>query len=125
MKIVILGGRGLIGGKVVDLLRSGGHEVVAASPSQGVNSITREGLTEAITGAQVVVDVTNSPSFEIRPCWNSSKLPPATCWPLNMRTKCNDRGQRRAFSILFSAVDQNLEKPCVTKRRIGKNMAWV
>jgi glutamate dehydrogenase/leucine dehydrogenase len=64
MKIVILGGRGLIGGKVVDLLRSGGHEVVAASPSQGINSITREGLTEAITGAQVVVDVTNSPSFE-------------------------------------------------------------
>jgi uncharacterized protein YbjT (DUF2867 family) len=64
MKIVILGGTGLIGSKVVDLLRTGGHEVVAASPSQGINSITGEGLTEALTGAQVVVDVTNSPSFE-------------------------------------------------------------
>ena len=49
---------------MVNLLRAGGHEVVAASPSQGINSITGEGLTEALTGAQVVVDVTNSPSFE-------------------------------------------------------------
>lgn len=64
MKIVILGGTGLIGSKVVNLLRAGGHEVVAASPSQGINSITGEGLIEALTGAQVVVDVTNSPSFE-------------------------------------------------------------
>jgi uncharacterized protein YbjT (DUF2867 family) len=65
MKIVILGGTGLIGSKVVNLLRSGGHEVIAASPSQGINSITGEGLTEALTGAQVVVvDVTNSPSWE-------------------------------------------------------------
>src|SRR5436309_4175455 len=64
MKIVDLGGTGLIGSKVVNLLRSRGHEVVAASPSHGINSITGEGLTEALTGAQVVVDVTNSPSFE-------------------------------------------------------------
>jgi uncharacterized protein YbjT (DUF2867 family) len=64
MKIVVLGGTGLIGGKVVNLLGERGHEVVAASPSQGINSITGEGLTEALTGAQVVVDVTNSPSFE-------------------------------------------------------------
>jgi len=64
MKIVILGGTGLIGSKVVNLLRAGGHEVVAASPSRGINSITGEGLTEGLTGAQVVVDVTNSPSFE-------------------------------------------------------------
>src|SRR5213082_1363754 len=64
MKIVILGGTGLIGSKVVNLLRAGGHEVVAASPSKGINSITGEGLTEALTGAQVIVDVTNSPSFE-------------------------------------------------------------
>ena len=64
MKIVVLGGTGLIGSKVVKLLRARGHEVVAASPSQGINSITGEGLTEALTGAQVVVDVTNSPSFE-------------------------------------------------------------
>src|SRR6266568_698343 len=64
MKIVVLGGTGLIGSKVVNLLRARDHEVVAASPSQGINSITGEGLTEALTGAQVVVDVTNSPSFE-------------------------------------------------------------
>src|SRR5437773_2564983 len=64
MKIVVLGGTGLIGSKVVNLLRARGNEVVAASPSQGINSITGEGLTEALTGAQVVVDVTNSPSFE-------------------------------------------------------------
>jgi len=64
MKIVVLGGTGLIGSKVVNLLRARGHEVVAASPSRGINSITGEGLTEALTGAQVVVDVTNSPSFE-------------------------------------------------------------
>jgi uncharacterized protein YbjT (DUF2867 family) len=64
MKIVVLGGTGLIGSKVVSLLRARGHEVVSASPSKGINSITGEGLTEALTGAQVVVDVTNSPSFE-------------------------------------------------------------
>jgi len=64
VKIVVLGGTGLIGSKIVNLLRAGGHEVVAASPSKGINSITGEGLTEALNGAQVVVDVTNSPSFE-------------------------------------------------------------
>ena len=64
MKIVVLGGTGLIGSKVVNLLRAGGHEVVAASPSSGINSITGKGLAEGLTGAQVVVDVTNSPSFE-------------------------------------------------------------
>src|SRR5947207_13809196 len=64
MKIVILGGTGLSGAKLGSLLRSGGHEVIAASPSLGINSITGEGLTEALTGTQVVVDVTNSPSFE-------------------------------------------------------------
>jgi uncharacterized protein YbjT (DUF2867 family) len=64
MKIVIIGGTGLIGSKTVPILRQGGHEVVAASPSSGVNSITGEGLKEAIAGAQVVIDLANSPSFE-------------------------------------------------------------
>src|SRR5437867_1509893 len=64
MKIVVLGGTGLIGSKVVNLLRAGGHEVVAASPSHGIDSITGKGLTEALTAAQVVVDVTNAPSWE-------------------------------------------------------------
>lgn len=64
MKIVVIGGTGLIGSQVVKILRSKGHEVVAASPSSGVNATTGEGLSEALIGAQVVVDVANSPSFE-------------------------------------------------------------
>jgi uncharacterized protein YbjT (DUF2867 family) len=66
MKIVVIGGTGLIGSKAVPMLRQGGHEVVAASPKTGVNTITGEGLTEALAGAQVVIDLTNSPSFEDR-----------------------------------------------------------
>jgi uncharacterized protein YbjT (DUF2867 family) len=64
MKIVIIGGTGLIGKKLVILLRQQGHEVVAASPSSGVNTLTGAGLAEALEGAQVVVDTSNSPSFE-------------------------------------------------------------
>jgi uncharacterized protein YbjT (DUF2867 family) len=64
MKIVVIGGTGLIGAKLVQRLRGKGHEVVAASPASGVNTLTGEGLAEALAGAQVVVDVANSPSFE-------------------------------------------------------------
>jgi uncharacterized protein YbjT (DUF2867 family) len=64
MKIVIIGGTGLIGSKTAVLLRSGGHEVVAASPNTGVNTITGEGLEAALAGTQVVIDLANSPSFE-------------------------------------------------------------
>src|SRR6202035_4736663 len=64
MKIVVIGGSGLIGKKVVTNLRQHGHEVVAASPSSGVNTFTGQGLAEALTGAQVVVDVANAPSWE-------------------------------------------------------------
>ena len=64
MKIVVIGGSGLIGSKLVTKLRNQGHETVAASPSSGVNTITGEGLAEALKGASVVVDVTNSPSWE-------------------------------------------------------------
>jgi uncharacterized protein YbjT (DUF2867 family) len=64
MKIVVIGGTGLIGAKVVALLRTLGHEVVAASPQSGVDTLTGLGLAEALAGAQVVVDVANSPSFE-------------------------------------------------------------
>ena len=67
MKIVVIGGSGLIGSKVVNILRQRGHEVVAASPSSGVNTLTGAGLAEALAGAQVVVDVANSPSFEDKP----------------------------------------------------------
>jgi uncharacterized protein YbjT (DUF2867 family) len=64
MKIVVIGGTGLIGSKTVAILRRGGHEVVAASPNTGVNTITGEGLKEAMAGTQVVIDLANSPSFE-------------------------------------------------------------
>src|SRR5689334_15444488 len=64
MKIVVIGGTGLIGSKSVAILRQGGHEVIAASPKSGVNSITGEGLKEAMAGAQVAIDLANSPSFE-------------------------------------------------------------
>ena len=64
MKIVVIGGTGLIGSKTGAILRQRGHEVVAASPKGGINSITGEGLKEAMAGAQVVIDLANSPSFE-------------------------------------------------------------
>jgi uncharacterized protein YbjT (DUF2867 family) len=67
MKIVVIGGTGLIGKKLVHNLRESGHEVLAASPSSGVNTITGEGLKKALAGAQVVVDVANSPSFDDKP----------------------------------------------------------
>jgi uncharacterized protein YbjT (DUF2867 family) len=64
MKVVVIGGSGLIGTKLVKQLRKRGHEVVAASPSTGVNAVTGAGLTEALSGTQVVVDVANAPSWE-------------------------------------------------------------
>lgn len=66
MKIVVIGGSGLIGTKLVTKLRQLGHEVVAASPSKGVNAVTGEGLAAALAGAYVVIDVSNSPSFEAK-----------------------------------------------------------
>jgi uncharacterized protein YbjT (DUF2867 family) len=64
MKVVVIGGSGLIGKKVVTDLRQRGHDVLAASPSSGVNTVTGEGLAQALTGAQVVVDVSNAPNWE-------------------------------------------------------------
>jgi len=64
MKVVIIGGTGLVGSKLAATLRSQGHEVIAASPNTGVNTLTGEGLAEALIGADTVVDVSNSPSFE-------------------------------------------------------------
>ncbi len=64
MRIVVIGGTGLVGSKLVDVLTGRGHRAVAASPRTGVNSVTGKGLTEALTGADVVVDVSNSPSFD-------------------------------------------------------------
>ena len=64
MKIVVIGGTGLIGSKLVPKLRADGHEAIAASPDSGVNTVTGEGLKEALKGASVVVDVSNAPSWE-------------------------------------------------------------
>jgi uncharacterized protein YbjT (DUF2867 family) len=64
MKIVVIGGRGLIGSKLIKILQSWGHEAVSASPSSGVDATTGKGLAEALKGAQVVIDVANSPSFD-------------------------------------------------------------
>src|SRR5258706_14025432 len=66
MKILIIGGNGLIGSKLVKKLRQLGHEAVAASSASGVNTLNGEGLAEAMTDAQVVVDVTNAPSWEVK-----------------------------------------------------------
>src|SRR6478735_2817951 len=63
MKIVVIG-TGLIGSKTIAILRQGGHEVIAGSPKTGINTVTGEGLERAMAGAQVAVDLTNSPSFE-------------------------------------------------------------
>jgi len=67
MKILVIGGTGLIGSQVVKLLEQSGHQAIAAAPSTGVDTITGKGLAEAMAGADVVVDVSNSPSFEERP----------------------------------------------------------
>jgi uncharacterized protein YbjT (DUF2867 family) len=64
MKIVVIGGTGLIGSKTIPVLRQGGHEAVAASPNTGVNTITGEGLAKALVGAQVVIDLANAPVWE-------------------------------------------------------------
>jgi nucleoside-diphosphate-sugar epimerase len=66
MKIVVIGGTGLIGSKTVAILRQGGHEVVAASPKTGADTITGKGLEEAMAGTRVVIDLANAPSFEDR-----------------------------------------------------------
>lgn len=66
MKIVVVGGTGLIGSKTVAILREGGHEVVAASPKRGVNTVTGEGLKEVMAGAEVAIDVSNAPSFDAK-----------------------------------------------------------
>ena len=64
MKIVVIGGSGLIGKKLIPILRERGHQAVSASPSSGVNTVTGEGLSEALAGAQIVVDVTNAPWWD-------------------------------------------------------------
>jgi nucleoside-diphosphate-sugar epimerase len=78
MKIIVIGGTGLIGSKTVAILRQG-HDVVAASPNTGVNTITGEGVKEAVAGAQVVIDLANSPSFKDKAVLEFFETAGATC----------------------------------------------
>ena len=77
MKIVVIGGAGLIGSKVVARLKQKGHDALAAAPNTGVNTITGDGLKDAMAGAQVVVDLPIRLQLKTRRCWNSSRLPSA------------------------------------------------
>jgi uncharacterized protein YbjT (DUF2867 family) len=81
MKIVVIGGTGLIGSQVVNLLQHTGHEIIAASPNNGVNSLTGEGLSQVLQGTHVVVDVSNSPSFEDTAVMNFFKTANANLMP--------------------------------------------
>ena len=92
MKIVVIGGTGLIGSKLVNKLREMGEEVLAASPNSGVNTLTGEGLREALAGRRVVVDVSNSPSFEDEAVMEFFRRPRATCSRAEARRRAASRG---------------------------------
>ncbi|WP_405816825.1 NmrA family NAD(P)-binding protein [Streptomyces sp. NBC_01390] len=101
MKIVVVGGTGLIGSQVVALLRGSGHDAVAASPSTGVDTLTGEGLAQAFKGADVVVDVTNSPSFE-----TEAALDFFTRSGRNMTAAEKEAGVRHHVALSIVGVDQ-------------------
>src|ERR1700761_3797284 len=85
MKIVVIGGTGLIGSQVVNQLQNSGHEVIAASPNTGVNTLTGEGLDEALQGAHTVIDVSNSPSFDDEPVMHFFKTSNENLLPAEKR----------------------------------------
>ena len=96
MKIVVIGGTGLIGSKLVKKLREHGHEAVAAAPNTGVNTLTGEGLAEVLKGASVVVDVSNSPSWEDAAVLKFFET--STCVCLCAGRLRRDAGERRKAS---------------------------
>jgi uncharacterized protein YbjT (DUF2867 family) len=89
MKIVVIGGSGLIGSKLVSKLTNKGHEAIAASPSSGVNTITGQGLAEILEGSSVVVDVSNSPSFDDAPVMEFFKHQRRICWRMKGLPTCD------------------------------------
>ncbi|QDQ09762.1 SDR family oxidoreductase [Streptomyces spectabilis] len=101
MKIVVIGGTGLVGSQVVALLRDRGHEVVAAAPSTGVDILTGDGLAPALKGADVVVDVSNSPSFEA-----DAALDFFTRAARNVTAAERDAGVRHHVTLSIVGVDQ-------------------
>ena len=101
MKIVVVGGTGRIGSQVVGLLEANGHEAVAAAPSTGVDTLTGEGLTEVLKGADVVVDVANSPSFE-----KEAALDFFTRAMRNLTAAEREAGVRHHVALSIIGVDQ-------------------
>jgi uncharacterized protein YbjT (DUF2867 family) len=101
MKIVVIGGTGILGSKVVDRLRDHGDEAVAASPRIGVNTLTGEGLAEALTGADVVVDVSNSPSFDDDPA-----IEFFTKSTTNLEAAANAAGVKHYVAVSIVGSDQ-------------------
>ncbi|MGW0476363.1 SDR family oxidoreductase [Streptomyces coeruleorubidus] len=101
MKIVVVGGTGLIGSQVVALLRDQGHDAVAAAPSTGVDTLTGEGVGEALKGADVVVDVSNSPSFDTEPA-----LDFFTRSARNLFAAEKEAGVRHHVALSIVGVDQ-------------------
>ena len=101
MKIVVIGGTGILGSKVVDRLRDHGDEAVAASPRTGVNTLTGEGLAEALTGADVVVDVSNSPSFDDDPAMEFF-----TKSTTNLEAAANAAGVKHYVAVSIVGSDQ-------------------
>jgi uncharacterized protein YbjT (DUF2867 family) len=101
LKITLIGGSGLIGRKLAPLLEAQGHEVVIASPSRGVNTLTGEGLAAAVKSSQVVVDVTNSPSFEekaVREFFETSTR--------NLLAACSDAGVKHFIALSVVGTDR-------------------
>ena len=109
MKIVVIGGTGLIGSRLVTNLRTHGHEAVAASPKSGVNSVTGNGLADALKGASVVIDVTNSPSWEDAEVLKFLRHQPETFSPLKRRkastitSPCPSSERNASSKVAFSA----------------------
>ncbi|MEK7952288.1 SDR family oxidoreductase [Luteolibacter soli] len=101
LKITLIGGSGLIGRKLAPLLEEQGHEIVIASPSRGVNTLTGEGLADTVKGSQVVVDVTNSPSFEenaVREFFDTSTR--------NILAACSEAGVKHFIALSVVGTDR-------------------
>ena len=100
MKIVVIGGTGLIGSKVVANLRQFGHEVIAASPNTGINTITGEGLAEAMNNTDVVIDLANSPSFEEKAVLEFFE----TSGVVYSISFCNNSHKTREVSLIIGSI---------------------
>jgi uncharacterized protein YbjT (DUF2867 family) len=117
MKIVVIGGTGLIGSKLVSALRAMGHGAVAASPDTGVNTLTGEGLKEALAGAEVVVDVSNSPSFEEKPVMEFFKTSTT-----NLLEAERVAGVGHHVALCIVGTDQLQESPYFRAKKVQENL---